>query len=96
MSPTLVICSPERLDAVLHRGTVPHVLTCAEDVPRAVHVEVVAPDGRWRLFANIDRANCHETPDGRWVIAFDRRSAVIEALAVPREVAPLFVARMRS
>ncbi len=96
MALTLVICSSERLDVVLHRGSVGSVSAASEDILRAARLEIVAPDGRWRLIADLDVPRCTENRDGTWVLAFDRRSGAIEALSVPRETDAQLVAKVRA
>lgn len=94
MAPLLSLCVEERLDVVLHRGAVAGVLASADDVHACDALEVLSADGRWRLRAAVDPHRRQQAEDGAWAIGFDRRSAAIELLAVPRDVGPPRQARV--
>jgi hypothetical protein len=77
---TTIHCT-ERLDVLAHRGDVAGV-SLAKAFPSGALLELVSEDGRWALRAVVTL--CTRDSGGAWRIAFDRRTAVIEALAVPR------------
>jgi hypothetical protein len=54
MGETLVITSAQRLDVLLHKGTVELVDLPVDDVGSVHRLEVVSPDGHWRLIAIVD------------------------------------------
>ena len=92
----LVVFTEERLDVVLHRGSLGGVTATEADLAGATSLEILSADGIWCLTAALDRGRCAVSTDGTWLLQFDRRAAAIHVLPTAHAIGAFLTAHRRS